>query len=278
MFTEIINRPAQKRQARACLKTAQVSATTFTLVYLALQLVLSIVSTVADGPTGEPNLLGIFAGVLTGLLGIILQAGFVLYCMAVRKGERAEYATLFDGFAMAGKVIALSILIFSFIFLWSMLFIIPGFIAAYRYRFALYNLYENPDLSPFEALNMSKRQTLGYKYQLFVFDLSYLGWALLASLPTTFFTLQQAQAVMVNGLDPNTLMTLASGSMLISILSTVWMLVIQLFYMPQMICAELGYFAAAKRTSGIGVDNGPSDFDPPTIQASRPNMSGPDNL
>ncbi len=30
---------------------------------------------------------------------------------------------------------------------------------------------------------MSKQQTLGYKGQLFMLDLSYIGWALLASLP-----------------------------------------------------------------------------------------------
>ncbi len=43
-----------------------------------------------------------------------------------------------------------------FIFLWTLLFIIPGFIAAYRYRFAVSNLCENPDMGVMEAINMSK--------------------------------------------------------------------------------------------------------------------------
>lgn len=46
-----------------------------------------------------------------------------------------------------------------FIALWSMLLIVPGIIAAYRYRFALYNLCENPELGVMEALAMSKAQT-----------------------------------------------------------------------------------------------------------------------
>lgn len=278
MFAEIVNRRAQKKQVRTCLKTAQVNATVFTLIYLAIQLVLNTVDTVAAGPTGDPNLLGIFAGVLTGLLGFILYAGFVLYCMTVRKGERAEYATLFDGFSMAGKVICLSILIYAFVFLWSMLFVIPGIIAAYRYRFALYNLYENPEISPLEALNMSKRQTLGYKYQLFLFDISYIGWVMLASIPNVYITAQSVNTIMSSGMDASALLTLTNTSILMSVVSMVWMLLVQLFYLPQMMCAELGYFEAAKRSSGIGVDNGPSDFDPPTIQAPRPGMSGPDNL
>ena len=71
--------------------------------------------------------------------------------------------TLFDGFSIAGKVILLEIVASIFIFLWSLLFIIPGIIAIYRYRFALYNLLENPDLGLLEAINLSKEQTYGYK-------------------------------------------------------------------------------------------------------------------
>ena len=92
------------------------------------------------------------------------------------------YTTLFDGFSFAGKIILLAIVQYIFIFLWSLLFIVPGIIAAYRYRFALYNLCENPEMGVMEALNMSKAQTLGFKGQLFVLDLSFIGWYLLSGL------------------------------------------------------------------------------------------------
>ena len=105
----------------------------------------------------------------------------MLYCMAIRRGERAEYLTLFDGFSFVGKIILLDIISGFFIVLWSMLFLIPGVIAAYRYSFASFNLYENPGIGVMEALDMSKRQTLGYKSQLFTLDLSYLGWSLLSA-------------------------------------------------------------------------------------------------
>ena len=54
------------------------------------------------------------------------------------------YESLFDAFPFAGKVILLSIVEGVFIFLWSMLFVIPGIIAAYRYSFAMLNLCEIP--------------------------------------------------------------------------------------------------------------------------------------
>ena len=88
-------------------------------------------------------------------------------------------------------------------FLWSLLFIIPGIIAGYRYRFALYNLCENPEMGVMEALNMSKAQTRGHKWELFVLDLSFLGWELLCTLPMligfslVFFFTHSADTVLV---------------------------------------------------------------------------------
>ena len=91
---------------------------------------------------------------------------------------------MFDGFSFVGKIIVLELVMSLFISLWSMLFVIPGIVAAYRYRFAVYNLCENPGIGVMEALDMSKRQTWGYKGQLFVLDWSYFGWKLLATFPT----------------------------------------------------------------------------------------------
>ena len=47
--------------------------------------------------------------------------------------------------------------------------------------FALYNLCENPEMGVMEALNMSKVQTRGQKWELFVLDLSFIGWNLLSA-------------------------------------------------------------------------------------------------
>ncbi len=278
MMAELVNRPALKRRVRACLKTAQVNATAFTVLFLGLNLVLTAVDLLSQGPSGTQNLLSIFVGVLTSLVGLILQAGFVMYCMAVRRSERAEFLTLFDGFSMVGKIILLAIVMYFFISLWSMLFVFPGIWAAFRYRFALFNLYENPDLGVLEALNMSKRQTMGYKFQLFIYDLSYYGWSLLSGLPTLLLTIRAfyaAAGMFLSGAGLGGILAAVQTNGTYIILSCIWAFAVYLFYLPQMQCGELAYFEAAKRTSGIGVDNGPSDFDVPTIQIPR---SGPDNM
>ncbi len=150
MTPEFIDRRALKAQTRETLRSAQVSPKLFTALYLALVLALNVV----DSFTGS-GALATFASILVTLLAVVMDAGFVLYCMAVRQGERAEYLALFDGFSFAGKIIALNIVKWFFIILWSMLFTIPGIIAAYRYRFALYNLCENPEISVFEAMALN---------------------------------------------------------------------------------------------------------------------------
>ncbi len=68
------------------------------------------------------------------------------------------------------------------IFLWTLLLIIPGVIKAYQYKFVSYILAENADLSTSEALDMSTEMTRGHKMDLFVMDLSFIGWYILGSL------------------------------------------------------------------------------------------------
>ena len=69
-----------------------------------------------------------------------------------------------------------------FIFLWSLLLIIPGIIKAYQYKFVSYILAENPELSASEALDISTEMTRGHKMDLFVMDLSFLGWYILGAI------------------------------------------------------------------------------------------------
>ncbi len=185
-----------KHNAAQLARDAQVSAVSFTAFYMLITLVLNLADLLALRflPKG-----GNFLHFFIYLLFPVLAAGFVMYCMRIYRRERVEYTDLFDGFTFVGKVLGLYFLMAIFIALWSMLFVIPGIIATYRYRFAVYNLYEDPSISPFEALRRSKRQTTGHKMNLFVLDLSFFGWLLLANLPTNLFSwLATAEILVLN--------------------------------------------------------------------------------
>lgn len=199
----LLDRISIKSEAKGIVRNASVSAYLFTLLFLALSWLLTGLSDFVSlneelvyniyYTTGVdlsflilhrafPALLVTFVSIVTALLGVLLGIGYSLYHLGIRRGEEMPYLTLFDGFSFAGKVILLYIVQYIFIFLWLLLFIVPGIIAAYRYRFAYYNLCEDPDMGVMEALNMSKAQTNGFKWQLFVLDLSFLGWQLLCAL------------------------------------------------------------------------------------------------
>ena len=139
-----------------------------------------------------PEAMRRFTHVLVPVASVLAMGQFVLrgsisighdrFCLKLVDGEQAQFDDLFSAFDIFGSAFVLNLLIALKVFAWSLLFVIPGIIAAYRYRFAYYNLCENPDMGVMEALNMSKAQTGGFKWQLFVLDLSFLGWMLLCGL------------------------------------------------------------------------------------------------
>ncbi len=69
-----------------------------------------------------------------------------------------------------------------FIFLWSLLLIIPGIYKAYEYRMIPYLLAEDPTMTKDRAFAESKRMMDGQKWNTFVLDLSFLGWNILSAL------------------------------------------------------------------------------------------------
>ena len=177
---------AIKAESRSLLRTGSVNPFRMTLFYLLITLVLDMinsgVSYMIDSAGGFTVLSFSFVSILVGLVALVLNAGYFCYCFGILRREEMPYESLFDAFPFAGKVILLSIVEGAFIFLWSMLFVVPGIIAAYRYSFAMLNLCENPDLGVMEALDLSKRQTNGYKMQLFLLQLSFIGYQLAAAL------------------------------------------------------------------------------------------------
>ncbi|MBR1763012.1 MAG: DUF975 family protein [Eubacterium sp.] len=62
------------------------------------------------------------------------------------------------------------------------LFIVPGVIFYYKYYFTSFILAEKPELSWKDAMNISKKMTDGHKGELFVLDLSFIGWGFLTAI------------------------------------------------------------------------------------------------
>jgi len=86
-----------------------------------------------------------------------------------------------------GNVVKVMFLRDLFVFLWTLLFIIPGIVKSYQYRMVPYILAEDPFIDYKQALELSKNMMNGQKWRTFVLDISFIGWYFLAAI--TFFIL-----------------------------------------------------------------------------------------
>ncbi len=102
-----------------------------------------------------------------------------IYMSIIRKNRKPEIGQLFDGFNNFGSSLILMLLNQLLIFLWTMLFIIPGIIKSYSYSMSYYVLADNPAMSPNDARKKSMELMKGNKWRLFCLDFSFIGWELL---------------------------------------------------------------------------------------------------
>lgn len=67
------------------------------------------------------------------------------------------------------------------IFLWSLLLVVPGILAAIRYSMAPYFMAQDPSISASEAIEKSKHAMKEMKLAYFSLIISFIGWSLLAN-------------------------------------------------------------------------------------------------
>jgi Predicted integral membrane protein len=122
--------------------------------------------------------------IVEGFYADIIGIGTVnFYLNSIRERTAAPMSTMFSGFKSEQYGNAAKILIFRnvFQFLWGLLFVIPGVVKFYEYRMIPYLIAEYPEKGQDEIFRLSKQMMTGNKWKTFVFDLSFLGWHLLAS-------------------------------------------------------------------------------------------------
>lgn len=110
--------------------------------------------------------------------------GITIFFLALFRRHEVGVNDIFLGFERFGKALGLFLFQYLFVFLWSLLFVIPGIIAAIRYSQAFYILVDDPDKGIRECMNESKRMMRGNKAKYFGLSLSFIGWILLSAVPS----------------------------------------------------------------------------------------------
>lgn len=114
------------------------------------------------------------------ILGGTVRLGYATYLLKqYDRRENSGVSELFGQFNRFGDGFCLSFLTGLYTFLWTLLFIIPGIIAALRYSMAPFIMAENPGMTASQAIDASKDLMEGHKAELFFLNLSFIGWELL---------------------------------------------------------------------------------------------------
>ena len=122
---------------------------------------------------------------IQSFLSNVVEVGLCSYFIESQStGTDAGFAKLFYGFSCGNYMNVVKVMFMQkiFIFLWSLLLIIPGIIKAYEYAMVPYIVAEDPNIGYKEALERSKDMMNGHKFELWVLQLSFIGWMLLGVL------------------------------------------------------------------------------------------------
>lgn len=144
---------------------------------------------------GDPRIIALLAGgilyiLLAALviaaiwlfLGSVVGVGYSRFTLQLVDGNDAGFENLFQYFPYWKNAVCTRLLKGLYVFLWTLLLIIPGIIASYSYAMTEYILAEHPELTAGEAIAASKEMMYGNRWRLFCLQLSFIGWVILCAL------------------------------------------------------------------------------------------------
>lgn len=130
-------------------------------------------------------IVGFVSGTFIGALFTpVLAFGLYAFYKNLVANNEAKFETLFtETFSNFFKKWGTTWLVALYTFLWSLLFVIPGIIKTYSYAMTYYIMLDHPEMGINEAITESRRMMNGYKWKLFVLELSFILWRLLCMIP-----------------------------------------------------------------------------------------------
>ena len=218
----------------------------------------------------------LFFTLLLTLYSVVMDFGYKIWCLRAWRRDEANFATLIDGFGMAGQVLMMEIHIFVRLFGWCLLPMVPAtviissvnslevmvllmelftfalipYLYFIRLRYALtpYLLMDRPERGAAAAVRESVNLMRGWKMELFKLYLSFLGWYVLewglTILAQVIFLIPTLLGILQSGATPETLLTLAAGTTAGSLVGLLLCLPVELWLLPYTGLARAGFYDA----------------------------------
>lgn len=116
------------------------------------------------------------------IIGGAATFGYAKFNLNLIDRKEVAFIDLFSQFERIGAGFCMQFLRGLYVFLWSLLLIIPGIIASYSYSMTPYIMAEHPEYGANYAIGLSKEMMRGNRWRLFCMQLSFIGWVLLSLL------------------------------------------------------------------------------------------------
>ena len=134
------------------------------------------------GGLGFIIIAALFMAVIYFILGSFIGVGYAKFNLNLVDKKETAFETLFEYFSHWKTTTVARLLRALYVFLWSLLFVIPGIVAGFSYAMTDYILAENPELTATEAIEQSKSMMMGNRWRFFCLQFSFIGWDILATL------------------------------------------------------------------------------------------------
>lgn len=277
-----IHRKALKDRAKQTMRQNVPSAWLVALLFWGLTTGVSTLSDLAGFTTNLAassygvQFFPLFFTLLLTLYSVVMDFGYKIWCLRAWRRDEANFATLIDGFGMAGQVLMMEIHIFVRLFGWCLLPMVPAtviissvnslevmvllmelftfalipYLYFIRLRYALtpYLLMDRPERGAAAAVRESVNLMRGWKMELFKLDLSFLGWYVLkwglTILAQVIFFIPTLLGILQSGATPETLLTLYAGTTAGSLVGLLLCLPVELWLLPYTGLARAGFYDA----------------------------------
>ena len=156
----------------------------------------------SEGAMGFGRVLTVAIEIMAAVLGV----GYTLYILRITRRIKASVGDIFDAFGLFLRALLASYIPMFLVTAWCMIYmfamvillsivqsvwipivciplLIPAYKAAYAYRQTVYIMLDCPQLNVMQCVGLSKAVMEGHKWELFVLDLSFLGWDILCAIP-----------------------------------------------------------------------------------------------
>lgn len=150
---------------------------------LGASVIVGLINSVATEIDLKNAFLNLTISISFSLVGYILSIGLVEFMVSYINGKKYDFDMIFSRFKDWKQILLTYFHQFIRIFAWALLLIIPGIVKGYSYAMVSYILESDQNIAPVDALKLSEKIMSGHKMELFMLELSFIGWHLLA-IPT----------------------------------------------------------------------------------------------